>query len=480
MLRELAAAVREGRASARELAERALARIAAIDPQVNAIAAVRPADEVLAEATGVDEKARRGADPGPLAGVPFLVKDVHDLTGMPTRIGSLLLADAPPAAVDSRAVARLRAAGAVPVAKSTVPEFCFEGFTAGKLTGETRNPWGLSWSPGGSSGGSAAAMAAGIIPFGTASDGGGSARIPASFCGLYGLKPTNGLIARDHVPEWIDFSTDGVMGLTMDDVRLQLAVLAGPAPGDPTALPGGWPAGWPATATTAADWASAPGTRPSLVLAAPRAVDWGPLPRSIADLFDAALTVLERDLELRVEPVSPHELVPDGNADEDWLTIAACEHAHSLGADWLETAGDRLTRTFAAALRLGLRVRIEDYVAARRRRFDYVRFLDLALGDDRVLVMPTMAVQGFLADGREVGRDEPGTDGASYNTQLQNMTGHPSLTVPAGVSPNGIPFGLLITGPRFRDDLVLAVGDAWARAHPWAGVASGFAPFWSD
>jgi Asp-tRNA(Asn)/Glu-tRNA(Gln) amidotransferase A subunit family amidase len=480
MLRELAGAVREGRVSARELAERALARIAAIDPKVNAVTAVRPVDEVFTEADRIDGQVRRGEEPGPLAGVPFLVKDIHDLAGMPTRLGCLLLADAPPATEDSLSVARLRAAGAVPVAKSAVPEYCFEGYTASELTGETLNPWGLAWSPGGSSGGSAAAMAAGMIPFGTSTDGGGSARIPASFCGLFGMKPTNGLVPRDRVPEWIDFSTDGAMGLTMDDVRLQLSLLAGPVAGDPTALPSGWPSAWPTAATSAADWSSAAGTRPSLVLAAPRAFDWGPLPGPVADLFAAALTVLERDLGLTVEPVSPRELLPEGDVDDDWLTMAACEHAHALGAEWLAAAGDRLTRPFAAALHLGFRVRLEEYLAARRRRFDYVRFLDRALGDDRVLVMPTMTVVGFTADGREVGHDEPGTDGASYNTQVQNITGHPSLTVPGGVSPNGIPFGLLITGPRFRDDLVLAVGDAWERIHPTPGVAPGFAPFWPD
>lgn len=480
MLRELAAAVRRGRVSARELAQRAFMRISEADPRINALATVRPADAVLVEADRVDERVRGGEDPGPLAGVPFLVKDIHDIAGMPTRLGSLLMADAPPAAVDGLVVARLRAAGAVPVGKSTVPEFCFEGYTASELTGETLNPWGPSWSPGGSSGGSAAAMGAGMIPFGTATDGGGSARIPASFCGLYGMKPTNGLVARDPIPEWIDFTTDGMMGLTPDDVRLQLTVLAGPAPGDPTALPGGWPTGWPMTATAAADWAASRGTRPSLVLAAPRAVDWGPLPGPIADLFDAALTSLERDLGLPVEPVSPRELLPEGNADEDWLTLAACEHAHAFGAERFRAAEDCLTSTFAAAMHVGFRVGLEDYLAARRRRFDYIRFLDLALGEDRVLVMPTMTVQGFLADGREVGRDQPGTDGESYNTQLQNMTGHPSLTVPAGVSPNGIPFGLLVTGPRFRDDLVLAVGDAWERVHPGPGVAPGFAPFWVE
>ena len=125
-----------------------------------------------------------------------------------------------------------------------------------------------------------------------------------------------------------------------------------------------------------------------------------------------------------------------------------------------------------------MQVTIDDYLAARRRRFDYVRELDLLLGDDAVIVTPTMTEVGFLADGRMPGRAEPGTDGSCYNTQAHNLTGHPALSVPAGRAPNGVPFGLQVTGPRFRDDLVLAVGELWERAHPERRVAPGYEEFW--
>jgi Asp-tRNA(Asn)/Glu-tRNA(Gln) amidotransferase A subunit family amidase len=471
-LRELVEMVRAGSVSAAELVERAYERVGSLNGDVNAVVALRPEEEALAEARGLDQRIHRGERVGVLAGVPFLVKDAQDLAGMRTTHGSLLLADAPPAARDALNVARLRAAGAIPVGKTNVPEYCFEGFTDNRLFGTTRNPWAREWSPGGSSGGSAAAMAAGMVPFATATDGGGSIRIPAAFCGLFGLKPTGGLVPRDPIPAWIDYSTDGPLALSMADLRLLLDVESGPVAGDPTALP--------AEQTAQLIAGQAAPKRPSLVLAAPRLVDWGPLPNSVADLFDAALTSLEKDLGLPVEPIAPAQILGGvGNADEDWWVVCACEQAHGLGRDFIEDAADRFHPVFLAAMRAGLAVSVEQYLAARRRRFAYVRALDDLLGRDRVIVTPTTPQEGFYADGREIGAQEAGTRESSYNTQVQNMTGHPALSVPAGRSPNGVPFGLQITGPRFADALVLDIGDAWERAHPGERVAPGFETFLS-
>jgi len=467
-LADLAAGVAAGEVSAEALVARAYERVGSLNGQVNAVVALRDEEEALAEACALDESVGRGEHLGALAGVPFLVKDAQDLAGVPTRHGSLLLEGAPPAARDTLAVARLRAAGAIPIGKTSVPELCFEGFTASRLSGDTLNPWALDWSPGGSSGGSAAAMAAGMVPFATATDGGGSVRIPAAFCGLYGLKPTNGVIARDPVPQWIDFTTDGQLALSMADLRLLLQVQAGPSSGDPTALPEDALRGL---------LSGRPASRPSLVLAAPRFVDWGPLPNAIADLFDAALTSLEKDLGVRVEPLAPGQIFGGINIDEDWFVTGACEQARAFGEEAVEAEADRLHPSFLAAMRLGLRVTLDEYLAARRRRFEHVRALDDLLGADRVIVTPTMPVVGFLADGREVGADHPGTSSSSYNTQAQNVTGHPALTVPAGVAPNGVPFGLQITGPRFADPLVLALGEAWERVHPARRAAPGYQAF---
>ena len=179
---DAAEAIRLGRYTASALLERCIAEIAAHDGDLNAFVHL-DLDGARAAARAVDAAISAGEDVGPLAGVPFGVKDLEDCAGMPTTHGSLLFADEPPVAEDSIHVARLRAAGAIPIGKTAAPEFGTLQFTRSKALGVTRNPWDLTRTPGGSSGGSAAAVAAGLVPFATASDGGGSTRIPAGFSG---------------------------------------------------------------------------------------------------------------------------------------------------------------------------------------------------------------------------------------------------------------------------------------------------------
>jgi amidase/aspartyl-tRNA(Asn)/glutamyl-tRNA(Gln) amidotransferase subunit A len=131
----------------------------------------------------------------------------------------------------------------------------------------------------------------------------------------------------------------------------------------------------------------------------------------------------------------------------------------------------------ATIFRIATDATIDDYVVARRRRFAYVRALDDLLAGDAVLATPTMCVEGFGADGRMPGAEHPGTGSDVYNTQIQNLTGHPAISLPAGVGPNGVPFGLQLTGPRFADDVLLAVAERWEASAPWPRVAPGYAPF---
>jgi Asp-tRNA(Asn)/Glu-tRNA(Gln) amidotransferase A subunit family amidase len=472
MIRALADLVRSGAVSAEDLVDRALARIARVNPALNAVVALR-ADRALDEARSLDARVRRGGDPGRLAGVPVLVKDVHDVAGMPTTFGSALFAGSSPAAADGLVAARLRAAGAIIVGKTNTPEFATEGFTANLVFGATRNPWGPRWSPGGSSGGSAAALAAGLTPIATATDGGGSIRIPAAFCGLAGLKPSNGAIGRSPIPDWIDLSTDGPLAASVADLRLQLAVLAGPVPGDPTALPWPWP---PPDAASAAPARSR--ALPRRVLAAPRFTPWGPLPEAVAAAFDAALRAWERAHGCGVEPLEPGRLFRGGNPDSDWFVLATAEHVSRLGRGVVAANLERFHPAARWFLEEGLAVSVDDYLAARRRRFGYVRELDELLGEDGVILSPTVAAEGWLADGTLAGSDGGGALPAQvYNTAVQNLTGHPALSLPAGRLPNGLPFGLQVTGPRFRDDLLLDLAERWERASPWPAVAPSYEPF---
>jgi Asp-tRNA(Asn)/Glu-tRNA(Gln) amidotransferase A subunit family amidase len=466
VLADLAAAVRAGTRSARDLVALSFDRIERHNPTLNAVVARRDRDEALAEAAALDATI---ADAGstevslPLAGLPLLVKDTDDAAGLPTTYGSLLHEGAAPAAADSQVVARLRAAGAIVVGKSNVPEFAFEGFTNNRLFGATPNPWAMDWSPGGSSGGAGSALITGMVALATATDGGGSVRIPAAFCGLAGLKPTQGLIGRDPIPSWMDMSTHGPLAVSIANVALLLEVMRGPAAGDPSSR---------------ATWSPRDGAWPSRVLAAPRFVDTGPLPDGIAASFETAVAAFGSATGLAVEAIpAPWVGERHPTIDEDWIVMAAVEEMTMLGREVALAEMDRFAPYFATMMRIAMKVTADGYADAKRRRFGYTRDLDLLLGEDVVLLTPTMCVEGFWADGRMVGGDDEATDAAVYNTAATNITGHPSLSVPAGLSANGVPFGLQITGPRWADDLVLALGAAYEAANPWPLAAPGYEPF---
>lgn len=457
-LRRLSAEVRSGRTSARELTERSLDRIDE-HAALNAVVALR-ADEAIADAVALDERIARGEDPGPLAGLPLLGKDNDDVAGLPTTHGSLWFADAEPAVGDGVSVGRLRAAGAIAIGKTNVPEFCIEGYTDNRVFGPTRNPWDPSRSSGGSSGGSAAALAAGLAPIATATDGGGSARIPAGLTGLLGLKPTTGTIGRRRAPEWIDFSTDGVMAASVDDLRLLLACQAGPVAGDPAAPPSLAP-------TSAA---------PARLVVAERTDELGPLPAAVATAFQSAVARLTDLLELPVEEREPGWFFPGYRPDDDWFTVASAEHASLYGRERIERDLERLHPSAREFLTMGLGIGADEYLAARRRRYDAVARIDEILRDDAVLVTPTLAVAGYSAEGVLDGA-ELGLLGAEvYSTALQNVVNLPALSLPAG-SIDGIPFGLQITAPRWQDRTLLDIADRWEERHPWPRIAPGFPEF---
>ncbi|MDQ4107958.1 MAG: amidase [Actinomycetota bacterium] len=460
MLEELATAVRERQVSAEELVRMSLERIERLNPPLNAVISIR--EQAVDDAREVDQRIGSGDDPGPLAGIPLLVKDMEDVEGVPSTYGSLVFADAPAAAADGLIPRRLKAAGAIVVGKTNQPEFAFAGFTDNLLYGATRNPWNVEASPGGSSGGSAAAMAAGLAPIATATDGGGSIRIPAAWSGLLGLKPTNGVIGREPTPDWIDLSTFGPLGYSVADVRLLLELEAGPVAGDPSALPRPL---------------ELDGSMPSRALASPRLVDFGPLPASVGSLFEAAVDAFERDLGVPVERIEPSSIFRAGNVSEDWLVTCAIEHVHRFGWDFCEVNFERFSPVFRGVVEFVRKTPLDEYIAVRRRRFEYVRELDLLLGDDAVLLTPTNCLAWIRADGIDPKTAETGDGAESFNTDPQNVTGHPAISVPAGISDDGVPFGLEITAPRFRDGAALAVAEAWERAHAWPLTAPGYEPF---
>ncbi|MGB8197606.1 MAG: amidase [Acidimicrobiales bacterium] len=456
----LSAAVRDGRLSATALVAASIERLETFNPNLNVLAE-EAFEDALAAAGAMD----RGAPPtGGLAGIPTLIKDLEDWRGHPTRKGSLALRDAPPATSNAVVPQRLLDAGAIVVGKSTLPEFAIEGYTANELTGVTRNPWNLDYSPGGSSGGSAAAIVAGLVGVATATDGGGSIRIPAALSGLVGIKPTNGLIGRWPAHDWIDYSTDGPFATSTDDLRLLLDVMVGPVAGDPTAPTRSFLAHMDRL-----------DERPLRLIAADRTSPLGPLPAGVATAFHDAVGAFADVIGAPVAWRDPEGFFTDGDPDLDWFTVTTAEHVASLGRSWVEDHMSEFHVSTQEFLSTGLRVTAEEYLNARRRRFLYVRTMDELLGDDGLLLTPAVASDGWLADGR-LGDDSDvhGLPPEVYSTAMQNVTGHPALSIPFGMLPTGLPFGLQITGAHYADYRLLDIADLVEAAYPWERTAPGY------
>ncbi len=452
-------AVRRGERAASEVVGASLDRLEAVNPTLNVLAEAA-VDEALAAAAALDASERRI---GALVGAPLLIKDLEDWAGHPTRQGSRLFADAAPATTNGVTPQRLLDAGAIALGKSTLPEFAIEGYTANDLTGVTRNPWNPALSTGGSSGGSAAALAAGLVAIATATDGGGSIRIPAALCGLVGLKPTNGAIGRYPEPDWIDYSTDGPFATSSDDLHLLYSVMAGPVPGDPTALPAN-------ANDSLVRWRDEPVT----ILAAPRTSPWGPLPPDVERALTDAVAAVGDLLRAPVTWMDPEDFFVNGDPDLDWYVTCAAEHVHRLGRDLVEARWDDLHIATREFFTTGLSVTTEQYLAARRRRFTYTRVMDELLGTNGLLLTPVVTSSGWPADGSTEDGSVHGLAPENLATVIQNITGLPALSVPMGHLETGLPFGLQATAPRYHDRRLLDLAALVESAHPWARSAPGY------
>lgn len=455
---ELAEEVRSGRRSALELTETCLARIRERNDELNAFVHL-DADGARRAAEAVDAAVARGEGErlGPLAGVPFGVKDLEDCAGMPTSHGSLLYKDRGPVDADSEHVSRLRAAGAVPLGKTAAPEFGTLHFTRSLAWGTTRNPWNPERTSGGSSGGTAAAVAAGMIPFGTASDGGGSTRIPASFSGLVGFKPSHGRIPHpDADPS--QTAVYGALTTTVRDSARHLDVTAGPHDTDRLSLPsptvvyedaiesldtGGLRIGW------SADLGFAP--------VDPEVAE---LARAAAETAASAAGVELRDVDVHLN--DPVAAWLSAGALTLWLDID--EHAHWPGRsedltpfvrEALVASHDRPMRTLAKAM---------------RRRLQLQQDMAALFADLDVLVTPTAAVPAFAADGPPpaeiAGVPVHGAMSVPF-TMLANLCWNPALSVPAGLSSEGMPVGVQFIGRRHFDEVPLRLGRLLEVARPW-------------
>lgn len=438
---ETAAAVRSGRLTARAAVEAALARIEARDPALNAFTVVRAA-EALAEADALD--AGGPGHDGPLAGVPIAVKEEYDVAGLPTTLGGR--GNSTPVAADSEVIRRVRAAGAIIVGKTTMPEFGQFPFTHSDRYGVTQNPWAPGRYPGGSSGGSAVAVAAGMVPLALGADGGGSIRIPASACGIVGLKPTRGLVSLAPLAQhWYGLVALGGLSRTVADTALLLDVIAGasdvdrwrvPVPPTPFAEVAAQSPGHLRIATTTASVLATQRTDPEVAAAVERVAD--------------ALTALGHDVRATGAhwPVPTAAFLPQlfaGMATE----AASVEHPELLEPRTRQTARMAFwarPRVVERALRMGhgVAAAVDDRVLGRA---------DVVVLATQPVLTPEVGLLDGVGSLRAMLRSMPYV----ANTAIANVTGHPAISVPAGFSRDGVPIGVQLLARRGQDGLLLAL-----------------------
>ena len=457
---EQAAAVRSGAISARELVEATLRAIEDRDGELNAFVTVC-GERALAEAAALS-----AGDPRPLAGVPVAIKDLTALTeGVRTTMGMAAMEDwVPPQ--DSASVRRLRRAGAIVVGKTNTPELGILPVTEPERFGPTRNPWDSARTPGGSSGGSGAAVAAGMVALAHGSDGGGSLRIPASCCGLVGLKPSRGRISpAPGAGDLFGLASEGVLTRTVADTALALDVLAGYEPGDPHWAPA------PSAPFAEAVRAEPPPLRVALATEAPSGAAVDP------ECVEAA-RACARLLESLGHTVAEAAPAADERFLEAFITIwtAGVEHGAN-GYLWLRGAElelervEPLTRAMIEAARTLSTLDLQRAVDHLRR---FARRTVLFWSGYDVLLTPTLAQLPLPIGALRPPAGEPavGTLLRSADfvpfTPIWNVTGQPAISLPLHESREGLPVGVQLVGPPAGEELLLALAGQLERAAPWA------------
>jgi aspartyl-tRNA(Asn)/glutamyl-tRNA(Gln) amidotransferase subunit A len=421
-----------------EVAEQHLARLEALEPALNAFQVVDRAGALRA-AGEASERWRRGAALSPLDGVPVTIKDNVDMQGLPTRNGSTTSASTP-ASADAPVVARLREAGAVFLGKTTTPEFAWKGITDSRLKGFTRNPWALDRSSGGSSGGAAAALAAGIGTLAHGNDAGGSIRIPASFCGLFGFKPTFGRVP--HHPVGGIFSTNnagGPIARNVTDAALALRLMAGPDRRDWYALP-----------QPPDDWLA--DLRPRLRgLRLAYSPNLGAVEADKEILACLELTVARlREAGADVEEVGP-VIEPLQPVFQDFWTAGFAHLLRNVPRDrW-----DELDPAFRQIAEAGLDVSAERLLASEAARVRlYQKFADLHESYGLLLTPTTPHVAPPVNTVYHTQAYDRWRDGVAYTLPF-NLTGQPAASIFCGVTETRLPFGLQVIGPKFSERLIL-------------------------
>lgn len=454
-LAELTRKLRARELSPVELMQATLARIGETQATLNAFTALRDEADLLADARAAQGRIA-GNDGRALEGIPLAVKDLEDAAGLVTSKGSVPFKDNL-ALRDSVQVERLRAAGAIVVGKTNAPEFGYTAISKNLLFGVSRNPWNLERTPGGSSGGSSAAIAGGVVALATASDGGGSVRLPATFTGCFGLKPSYGRIPSESHALWTtdDTAVHGPLTRSVEDAAMHLDATVGAHPLDPNSLP-----------------------HPGLLYR--ELIDDLPEGLRIGYSADLGYAVVQSDI---AEVVSDAARVFEGlgASFRDLVT-----QAPQLARDWGMAGSFELLselhpllpeheaefgRGFIAGVKTGAQMTPEIWGEMRRRRAELNNWCAELFEEVDLLLTPTVPFDPPPAKGpfpsETEGRAQPAASVASFTIPF-NLSWHPAATVRAGMSEAGLPVGLQIVGPRHRDDLVLQAARAFEKRRPWA------------
>lgn len=454
---DIAAAIRDRKIKAIDVVATVLARIKEVNPAVNAICTL--SDDPLKRAAECDRRLAAGGTARLMEGVPFVVKDVLETKGLRTTFGSRLREDYLPEE-DAVSVERMQEAGGILIGKTNTPEFATDSNTWNPLFGMTRNPWDLNTTPGGSSGGTAAALAAGMAPVGLGTDLGGSARTPASFCGIVGMRPSPG-----RIPVYPDeYGWDllvphviGPMARTVDDIGRLLSVLSGPDERDPRSLP-----------------------RPEHDYVAAANGGGGVKGRRIAYTADMNGLVLVDPEVARITRDACKDFERLGCTIEEACfdtslvrEIISGTRAFAMIArhfDQYHNSKDLMTTKLARQVEESLKIDIVKATRAEKLRTAYWHGVRRLLQQFDYLVMPTKSVTAFRLDQSmpdRIGnvRVERFFDSLIV-TYAISITGLPAITVPCGLDSKGLPVGLQIVGRRMREDLVLEAAAAYAGLHP--------------
>jgi aspartyl-tRNA(Asn)/glutamyl-tRNA(Gln) amidotransferase subunit A len=451
---ELLTLIRRKTLSPVEICRAVLDRIDRVNPKLNAFCAIT-ADAALDTARRAEQATARGESLGPLHGVPFTIKDLAFTQGVRTMSGSFVF-EHRVTDVDAPYVRRLKEAGGVMIGKTTTPEFGWKALGDSPLTGITRNPWNPGMTSGGSSAGAAVAAASGLGPLHQGSDGAGSIRIPSSFCGIYGFKPTYGRVPHWPVSNADNTSHTGPMTRTVADAALMLSVMAGPDHWDRTCLD------------------AAPDDYVGRLHEGIKGlrVAWSP---DLGGLrVDGAVATVAKQAALAFRELGGvvEEVANPRFEDTDEM-IRVMWNAHYAGnfGQYLAEWRARMDPGLVAAIEDGRRHTAEHYVLMRAKKFAHSDSVRALFDTYDLLLTPSVSVTAF-----EVGRLNPSHfpqhawdwfPWASFSYPF-NFTGQPAASVPAGFTPAGMPVGLQIVGRRCADLTVLQASAAFEQTRPWA------------